>query len=177
MASFWIRSSRTGSFFAFRIVGVIRLPSKRHDLKHNLAKRQSYALTHISSPKAWEGLGATTAPTMFRPSIGGAIYKKGREDYVRGARPDNGCLGPRCEPTLGESIRHRQGTRRFVVFCRQGESLDSVNRFQFRSILWPSNWHLISSGLTKCRGRSSAEHTPSWHWRRIFAITRRASAT
>ena len=81
------------------------------------------------------------------------------------------------QPPLGEFIRHRQGTRRFIVFCRKGESLDPVDRFRLRSILWPSNWHLISSGLTKCRGKSSAEHTTSRRWRRIFASTRLVSAT
>ena len=35
-----------------------------------------------SSPKAWEGLGETTIPTTSKQSIGGAISKRDREDYV-----------------------------------------------------------------------------------------------
>jgi len=34
------------------------------------------------SPKAWEGPGEMTIPTMSKQSIGGAISKRGREDYV-----------------------------------------------------------------------------------------------
>jgi hypothetical protein len=35
-----------------------------------------------SNRKAWVGLGKMTIPTMCRPYIGGAIFRKGREDYV-----------------------------------------------------------------------------------------------
>src|SRR5271166_1821720 len=81
MASFWIRSSRTGSFFAFRIVGVIRLPSKRHDLKHNSAIRQLYALNHTTDTrKEWEEPGEMTIRRTSRPCIGGATPKKDRAD-------------------------------------------------------------------------------------------------
>src|SRR5437016_183219 len=59
MASFWIRSSRTGSFFGFGIVVWAWLLSERHDLKHNPAKRQLYALNHkLESPalsQTWRG--------------------------------------------------------------------------------------------------------------------------
>ena len=52
----------------------------------------------ISSPKAWEGLGETTAPRISKQSIGGAIWKRVLEDW----EADD----PLCTPWLKSAAIH-----------------------------------------------------------------------
>jgi hypothetical protein len=56
-------------------------------LKHNVAKRQSYALKHtISTRKEWEEHGGMIIRKTFKLLIGGAIQKKGRSERVTDER-------------------------------------------------------------------------------------------
>jgi hypothetical protein len=61
----------------------IRSPAEmRKLLNRKIADQGGKCAICHGSPKGWEGLGETTAPAMFRQSIGGAIAKRVREDYI-----------------------------------------------------------------------------------------------